>query len=221
MCIERWARESEFELAGATLAVQGFGTVGSHVATTLSRLGTSLVAVGDHTGYWHCPEGFNPFKLAEFVRREGGIAGYPRGEPITREQFFAYDCEILVPAALELQIGSEEAKTIKAQVVAEAANGPVDLEGERILAERGIELLPDILVNSGGVVVSYFEWLQNMRGERWDRETVREKLERRMDGTYERVRRRARELRCDPRTAAYVVALERIRVVYRRRGIWP
>jgi glutamate dehydrogenase (NAD(P)+) len=188
---------------------------------TLSRLGASLVAIGDHSGYWINPEGFNPFKLAEFVRRHGAIAGYPRGEAVSRQEFFGCDCEILVPAALELQLGSEEAKAIRARLVAEAANGPTDLEAERILAERGIELLPDILVNSGGVIVSYFEWLQNKRAERWDRDEVRGKLERRMLQTWADVRRRAQELDCDRRTACYALALERVSELYRRRGIWP
>ncbi len=221
MCIEHWADVRSFDLAGASCAIQGFGNVGSHLATALSRLGVTLVAVGDHTGYWHNAEGFNPYRLAEHVRANGSLDGYPRGEPITRDEFFASECDILVPAALAVQIGSEEAKNLRCRVVVEAANGPTDLEGERICRERGIEILPDILANSGGVVVSYFEWLQNKRCERWDRESVYGKLERRMQSTLRAAFSRAAELDRDLRTACYAIALERLRALYERRGIWP
>jgi glutamate dehydrogenase (NAD(P)+) len=221
LCIDRWARERAFDLAGASVAIQGFGNVGAHLAITLSRMGLVLVAVGDHSGYWRNPEGFNPYKLHEHVRAHGSIEGYPAGAPIGREEFFASECDILVPAALALQIGSEEAKGLRCRLVVEAANGPTDLEGERILRERGIELLPDILANSGGVVVSYFEWLQNQRCERWERNVVYDKLQRRMEATLDTVLARAPRHDGDLRTACYAVALERLRDVYARRGIWP
>ena len=221
MCLEQWASDNAFDIAGATLAVQGFGKVGSHVALSLSRMGAVLVAVGDHTGYRSNPEGINPYKLAEHTSRGGTLNSYPGGREISRDEFFSTDCEIFVPAAVELQIGSEEAKQLRCQVVAEAANGPTDLEGERILAERNITVLPDLLANSGGVVVSYFEWIQNKRAERWDLQDVRSKLQRRMVDTYQTVRARAADLGSDLRTACYAVALERLLDVYRRRGLWP
>jgi glutamate dehydrogenase (NAD(P)+) len=221
MCIEEWAREAGFDLAGATLSIQGYGNVGSQVAETLSRLGAILVGVADHSGYWLHNEGFNPYKLSEHRRKHGSLEGYPRGVQVSREEFFASPCEIFVPAAVELQIGSEEAKELKCTVVAEAANGPTDLEGERILQERGIQILPDILANSGGVVVSYFEYLQNKRAERWDHHEIRSKLERRMIATYQNVRETAARLDCDLRTAAYAVALARLMEVYEHRGFWP
>jgi glutamate dehydrogenase (NAD(P)+) len=221
MCIDRWARDRGFDLAGATFAIQGFGNVGAHLAMTLSRMGLVLVAVGDHSGYWRNPEGFNPYKLFEHVQSHGSIEGYVAGEPIRREEFFASECDVLVPAALSLQIGSEEAKSLRCRLVAEAANGPTDLEGERILLERNIEVLPDILANSGGVVVSYFEWLQNQRCERWERNTVYEKLQRRMESTLDVAFARAACHGDDLRTACYALALERLRDLYLRRGIWP
>lgn len=221
ICIDRWARNQRFDLAGAGVAIQGFGSVGAHLAMELSRMGLVLVAVGDHSGYWRNPEGFNPYKLHEHVRSCGSIEGYPNGEPIGREEFFATDCDILVPAALSLQIGSEEAKNLGCKLVVEAANGPTDLEGERILRERNIDVLPDILANSGGVVVSYFEWLQNQRCERWERNAVYDKLKRRMESTFDTAVARAATLDGDLRTACYAVALERLRDLYERRGIWP
>lgn len=221
MCIEQWARDHRLDLAGATLAVQGFGKVGSHVARTLARMGVILVAVGDHTGYWSNPEGFNAYKLAEHCAREGSLAGYGAGTQISREEFFATSCDVLVPAAVELEIGEKEARDLQCRVVAEAANGPTDLEGEAVLKERGIDIIPDILANSGGVVVSYFEWLQNKNSEYWDLHDVRARLEKRMFQTYQYVQDRADSLDCDLRTACYAVALSHLRAVYERRGLWP
>jgi glutamate dehydrogenase (NAD(P)+) len=220
-CIQEWARQNRFDLDGATLSVQGFGNVGSHTARILARMGVSLVAVGDHSGYFKNTEGFNPHKLSEYVKKNGSLQGYPAGQEISREEFFATECDILVPAALELQIGAEEAKALNTKVVVEAANGPTDLEGEQILVKRGIDIVPDILANSGGVIVSYYEWLQNKRSESWDIEEVESKLERRMKRTYLYVTDRMRDLRCDMRTACYAIALERLRDVFRARGLWP
>lgn len=220
-CIEEWARTNRLSLDGATLALQGFGNVGSHTARILARMGVSLVAVGDHTGYYTNGEGFNPHKLAEYAKANGSLEGYPGGRRISREEFFATECDILVPAALELQIGEDEAKALRCKVVVEAANGPTDLAGDRVLNERGIDVIPDILANSGGVIVSYYEWLQNKRSETWDLEEVQAKLERRMKRTYGYVLERMREIGADMRTTCYAIALERLRDTYHHRGIWP
>lgn len=221
MCISQWAQDHLFDLRGATLAVQGFGKVGSHLAMTLSTLGVVVVAVGDHSGYWANPEGFNPYKLAAHCEREGQLEGYPAGQEISREEFFATPCDILVPAAVELQIGAKEAADLRCKVLVEAANGPTDLEAEEILQQRGIDIIPDLLANSGGVVVSYYEWLQNKRSEYWGRAEVHARLEKLMVQTYQYVTERAEQLDCDLRTACYAVAVERLRDVYARRGLWP
>jgi len=220
-CVTQWANEKKFSLPGATLVMQGFGKVGSHAARIMARMGVSLVAVGDHTGYWHYPEGFNPYKLSEHVRKTGGIEGYAGGEKINRKDFFALKCDIFVPAALELQITKSEAESLKCKVVVEAANGPTNLAGEEVLERRGIDVVPDILANSGGVIVSYYEWLQNKRSETWDINDVRARLEMRMNHTYQCVSEKSRELDCSMRTAAYVIAIERLKSVYELRGIWP
>jgi glutamate dehydrogenase (NAD(P)+) len=220
-CISQWAKDKNFNLAGATLAVQGFGNVGSNTAMILSRMGVSLLAVGDHTGYFVHPEGFNPYKLAEYCRVNRSLKGYPGGSPISREEFFATKCDIFVPAAMELQVRKSEAEIMQCKVLVEGANGPTDLDGERILEKRNIDIIPDILANSGGVVVSYFEWLQNKRSEFWDISDVRARLERRMLQTHQAVYEKARLLGQSMRTAAYVIALERLQEVYSRRGIWP
>lgn len=220
-CIQEWAHSKRFSLDGSTLAVQGYGNVGSNTARILSRMGVTLTAVGDHTGYYRNPEGFNPHKLADHAKKNRSLDGYPGGKRISREEFFASEVDIFVPAALELQIGGDEAKEIRAKVVVEGANGPTDLDGDRVLAERGIDVIPDILANSGGVIVSYYEWLQNKRSESWEAEEVITRLERRMRRNYQAVVDKARDLKTDYRTASYAIALERLRDVYRARGIWP
>ncbi len=220
-CITQWAKEKNFNLAGSTLAVQGFGNVGSHTAMILSRMGVSLIAVGDHTGYFIHPEGFNPYKLAEYCRIHRSLKGYPGGQAISREEFFAIKCDIMVPAAMELQVRKNEAKNMQCRVVVEGANGPTDLEGEAILEKKGIDVIPDILANSGGVVVSYYEWLQNKRSEFWDISDVRTRLEQRMLTTHQLVSEKSRQLGKNLRMASYAIALERLQEVYSRRGIWP
>ena len=220
-CIVEWAKDRRFDLTGKTVAIQGFGNVGSYTAKILSKLGVSLVATGDYKGYVYNPEGLNSHKLAEHARKTGSVVDYKHAKPISREEFFAIDCDILVPAALELEIGEKEARAIKAKVIAEGANGPTYPEADVILAERGISVLPDILVNSGGVTVSYYEWLQNKRSERWDEDEVLGRLERSMKRTYAQVRDFAHERKTDYRMAAYAIGLERIQKAYADRGIWP
>jgi glutamate dehydrogenase/leucine dehydrogenase len=220
-CITEWAREKNFDLEGATMTVQGFGNVGSFTGVLLSKLGVSLVAVGDHTGYLYNPEGFNPHKLQDYVQEKGSITGYPNGRIISREEFFSTKADIFVPAALENQIGRDEASALNVRLVAEGANGPCNPEGERVLLERGIDLLPDILANSGGVTVSYYEWVQNKRSEHWTLEEVDERLESAMKRAYREVSQFARSRKCDLRIAAYALALSRLEVVYKQREIFP
>jgi glutamate dehydrogenase (NAD(P)+) len=220
-CVVEWAKEKGFELEGRTATIQGFGNVGSHTALLLNKLGVSTVAVGDHTGYLYNPEGFNPHKLADYVRHNGSVAGYSAGQEISRDDFFALQADIFVPAAIENQIGANEAAALRCRLVAEGANGPVNPEGEAVLAERGIDVIPDVLANSGGVTVSYFEWIQNKRSETWDLEEVDAKLERRMIRTYHKVMGLAREKGISPRIAAYAIALESLKVAYDERGIFP
>jgi glutamate dehydrogenase/leucine dehydrogenase len=220
-CITEWAKDNNFQLGGATMTVQGFGNVGSHTAAILSKLGVSLIAVGDHTGYLFNPEGFNPYKLQEYVKRNRSIDGYPAGKKIAREEFFKIKSDIFVPAALEGQIGIEEAQALQTRLVAEGANGPCTPEGEQCLLERGIDILPDTLANSGGVTVSYYEWVQNKRSEFWTLEEVDERLEKAMKRAYHEVTDMARDKKVPMRLAAYAVAIQRIGQVYAEREIFP
>jgi glutamate dehydrogenase (NAD(P)+) len=219
--IVEWAKDHGFELEGSTMTVQGYGNVGSHTAMILSRLGVSLIAVGDRTGYLYNPEGFNARKLQDYVHAHGSIAGYPSGKPISHEEFFATKADLFIPAALENQVGRAEAALLDVRLVAEGANGPCSPEGEKVLAERGIDVLPDVLANSGGVTVSYYEWVQNKRSEQWTLEEVDERLETAMKRAYREVTQFARSHGCDLRVAAYAVALRRLEAVYREREIFP
>lgn len=220
-CITEWAQDSNFLLDGCHFTVQGFGNVGSHAARLLAKLGGVMVGVGDHTGYIANPEGINPHKLMEHAKRAGGVSGYRGGKAITRTEFFGLETHIFIPAALELEIGEEEARMLRCKMVAEGANGPTLPAAERILQERGIDVIPDILANSGGVVVSYYEWLQNKRSERWDEAEVLARLERRMKRTYAQVRQYAHRRNLDMRTACFGIGLERLQVAYEERGIFP
>ncbi len=220
-CIVDWAHDNNFKLDGSRFIVQGFGNVGSNTARLLCKLGGSLVGVGDWKGYIANPEGFNPHRLSDYVVETGSVAGYPGAQPISREEFFGLECDIVVPAALELEIGPAEAKAMTCKLVAEGANGPTYPEAEEILMAKGVDVIPDVLANSGGVVVSYFEWLQNKRSERWELEEVENKLERRMRRTYANVRTFARQHDIDWRTACYALALKRLETAYAERGIFP
>jgi glutamate dehydrogenase (NAD(P)+) len=220
-CILEWAEERSFTLEGSTMIVQGYGNVGSNTAAILSKLGVSTIAVGDHTGYMYNPEGFNAHKLQDHVEAHGSIAGYPGGKAITREEFFATKADIFSPCALENQVGEAEAKALDVKLVAEGANGPCNPAGERALLDKGIDILPDVLANSGGVTVSYYEWVQNKRSETWSEEEVDSRLEVAMKRAYREVSEFARHKKCDMRIAAYAIALQRIDAVYKEREIFP
>ncbi len=220
-CLIEWARDHDCDLEGKSALVQGYGKVGSHASMILSRLGVSIVGVGDHTGYRLNPEGFNAHRLAEYVKKHGSLQGYEGGEACSRADFFAAKADFLIPAALQSQIGEGEAKVISARVILEGANGPVMADGEAVLRDRGIDIVPDILANAGGVTVSYYEWVQNGRQESWELDEVDARLEKAMRRAYRRAVEFAREHECSLRDAAYGLALNRLAVVYKQRQIFP
>ncbi|MEO0077785.1 MAG: Glu/Leu/Phe/Val dehydrogenase [candidate division WOR-3 bacterium] len=219
--IREWAKDHNFDLKEATYTVQGFGNVGSWAARLLKPFGARLVAVEDVTGVIENSAGIDPDDLARHVKARGGVAGYQKARASTHLAFLRTKADIMIPAALENQITASTAPLLNVRLVAEGANGPTDPDGDRILRERGIDLLPDILCNSGGVIVSYFEWLQNKRSESWELQEVDCKLYKRIVAAYGRVRETARQYDVDWRTAAYVVALTRLEKVYKERGIFP
>lgn len=219
--VQEWAKDHGFNLNGATYIVQGFGNVGSWAARLMKPLGSKLLAVEDVTGAIFNPEGIDPDILAEHVKQSGGVAGYPEAREINHETFLSTRADIFIPAAMENQITADTAPLLRVKLVAEGANGPTDPGGDAVLQAREIDLIPDILCNSGGVIVSYFEWLQNKRSEFWELEEVDSKLHKKIVNAYERVRATARESRTDWRTAALVVALSYLEKVYKERGIFP
>jgi glutamate dehydrogenase (NAD(P)+) len=220
-CIVQWAQDNNISLEGRTALIQGYGKVGASAALILSKLGVSVVGVGDHSGYRLNPEGFNAHRLSDYVKKHGSMAGYMAGEECDRATFFEQEADILIPAALQNQIGEGEARKLAVKVVVEGANGPVMAEADPILAERGIDVIPDILANAGGVTVSYYEWIQNGRQERWDPEKIDYRLERAMREVYRRVVEMARDKQCTMRDAAYGLAFERLASVYAQRRIFP
>jgi glutamate dehydrogenase (NAD(P)+) len=220
-CIERWAEDNNFNLKGATYAVQGTGNVGSWTARLLKPHGAILVAAEDVTGAIANPEGIDADVLMQHVRKTGGVRGFAGAQHVDHMSFMATKCDIFIPAALESQITESTAPLLNCRLVAEGANGPTDPDGDEILVERGIDLIPDILCNSGGVIVSYFEWLQNKRSEFWDLEEVDSKLHKKIIGAYQKVKNTADEHKIDWRTAAYIVALSALETVYKERGIFP
>ena len=219
--IEKWAKDRKFDLSKATYMIQGYGNVGSWAARQVKPLGAKMVAVEDVTGAIANPDGIDPDELQKFLTEKKTILGFPGSKTINHKVFFSTRADLFVPAALENQITAETARLLKVRAVFEGANGPTDTEGDAILAKRKIEILPDILCNSGGVIVSYFEWLQNKRSESWELEEVDTKLKKRILNAYDRVKKTAEELKIDWRTAAYVVALRRLEIVYKERGIFP
>ncbi len=219
--LKAWSWSRNIDLQNLTVAIQGFGNVGANVASILGQIGCRLVAVNDHSGTVLNPKGIDPWDLAEHVKKTRGVAGYAKGDAASRQDFFAAKADILVPAALENQIGPEEAASLRAQVVVEGANGPTTTAGEKVLLDRGVTILPDILCNAGGVVVSYFEWTQNKRSEQWEIEEVDARLSKKMVRAFEQVQKYRAQHKVDYRTAAYMVALERLHKVYASRGIFP
>ena len=219
--IERWAEERNFPLNTSTFMVQGYGNVGSWAAKLLQEKGSLLLAAEDATGAIYNNSGIDAFALDKHVQVTGGVKGFPGAAEIDHASFFSTEADIFIPAALENQITAETASRLRVRLVAEAANGPTNPEGEETLLEAGIDILPDILCNAGGVVVSYFEWLQNKRSELWDLHEVDCKLKSTMNNAYDTVRDKAKSFETDNRTGAYILALSRFEQAYKELGIYP
>jgi glutamate dehydrogenase (NAD(P)+) len=214
------ARHLGFDINGATVAVQGFGNVGSVSARLLSGLGARIVAVADWKGGVHNAKGLDLDKLSDHAARHKTVAGFSGGDPLTNAQLFELDVDVLIPAALENQITMTNAPKIKARVVVEGANGPTEPEAHHHLHQRGIFVVPDILANSSGVTASYFEWVQDRYGYFWTETEVNERLEAKMNQAFTAVLQTALKYNVDMRTAAYVVAIERVATVTKMRGMY-
>ena len=220
-CIEEWARLRNVDLSKCTFVVQGFGNAGTHSASLLAQHGSKLLATCNSRQAIYNENGIDADDLIQWYSEHRDLASYPKAEEIPLEDLLTTKCDILIPAALENQITAENANDIHAKCIAEAANGPLTLEADDIMVNRGIDVIPDILCNAGGVIVSYFEWVQNKNSEEWDLETINGKLERRIKAAFGRVFDIVEQRSVSSRTAAMISALQRIRAAYLQRQIFP
>ena len=204
-----------------TTALIGYGNVGSWAARLFAERGAKIVTVMDHTGAILNEQGLDTHALAEHVERNGGVADFPGAEPISEDDFYAHKVDVFIPAALEQMIDAHQASLMNCKVVAEAANAPTTPAGEQILRDKGVEVMPAILCSSGGVTVSYFEWVQNKAQVSWDAEQVDQELNRHMVLAARRTQLARHRYGVDMRTAAYIAALEHVGKVYKLRGIFP
>jgi glutamate dehydrogenase (NAD(P)+) len=214
------AKHVGFDIKGATVGVQGFGNVGSVSAELLAEIGAKVVAVSDWKGGVYNPAGLDIPALIEYTGKNKTVAGFTAAEPLTNEQLFSLDLDVLIPAALENQITMANAAKIRAKVIVEGANGPTTPDAHQHLHDRGVFVVPDILANSAGVTTSYFEWVQDRYGYFWTEKEVNERLEAKMCEAFTAVLRTAVEYKVDMRTAAYIVAINRVATVTRMRGMY-
>jgi glutamate dehydrogenase (NAD(P)+) len=219
--LRHWCGETGARLDELRVSVQGFGNVGSYFAELATEAGCRVVAIADHTGTIGADDGIDIVKLRAWVADTGGVAGFPAADVIGTEDLFSVAADVFVPAALENQLTAARARTLKVRLVIEAANGPTTLDAEAVLAARGVDLIPDILANSGGVIVSYFEWLQNKSARAWSFADVDERLRSIVWQAHDDVVARCAEFGCSRREGAYIVALARLAEAYDRRGIFP
>ena len=209
------------KMKGAAVAVQGFGNVGWNAAKIAYDLGCKIIAVSDSRGGIHCKRGLNPYKVYEHKKKNGSVVTYKGCENVTNEELLELECDILIPAALENQITETNAGNIKAKIVAEGANGPTTTEADRILYEKGVFSVPDILANAGGVTVSYYEWVQNLNREHWSLEEVNRKLENKMVNSFSDVYEITKKEKSNMRTAALMLGIGRVGEAIKTLGIWP
>jgi glutamate dehydrogenase (NAD(P)+) len=214
------AKHVGFDLKGATIAVQGFGNVGSISAGFLAEAGAKIVAITDWKGGIHNPKGLDIPKLMEHVAKTKTVDGFGGGEPLGNADLFKLNVDVLIPAALENQITMANAAGIRAKVIIEGANGPTEPEANKHLHDRGVFIVPDILANSSGVTTSYFEWVQDRYGYFWTEKEVNERLEAKMCEAFNAVLQTSLKYKVDMRTAAYIVAISRVAAVTRLRGMY-
>jgi len=206
----------------ATAVVQGYGNVGSVTALSLAKYGVRVIAVSDANGGLYNPKGIDLFKLDLHARKNKTVVGFSEAEPITNEQLLSLNCDILVPAALERQITHLNAAQINCRILAEAANGPTTVEADTILAERPeIFVIPDVLCNAGGVIVSYFEWVQDLQSFFWGETEVVDKLFRILETAYTQILTLARKQKLSMRLAALSLGVKRVQEAKRIRGLFP
>ncbi|MAN27986.1 MULTISPECIES: Glu/Leu/Phe/Val family dehydrogenase [Mesonia] len=222
LSIKKYLKKQNQSLLNKTFIVQGFGNVGYWAANFLEKEGAVLVGVQDASATLYNSQGIDVSSLNDYVNiNDKRIGGFPRAEMIDDAHFFQLDCDIIIPAALGNQITEENASNIQAKLIAEGANGPINNNAEKILLKNNVTIIPDILCNSGGVIASYFEWLQNKNGEIWQLEDTLKKLDLKLEESFNSVFHYAQKEGIDMRKAAYCIAIKRIEKAYIQRGLFP
>jgi glutamate dehydrogenase (NAD(P)+) len=219
--VEEACKVKKINLRGATVAIQGFGNVGSAVARLFAEKKAKIVAISDSRGGVHNPRGIDPLRALRYKERSGTVVGMPGASRISNDELLALKCDILIPAALENAITLHNADQIKAKIVAEAGNGPTTPHADEILSRKGVFVIPDILANAGGVTVSYFEWAQDLQGFFWQVQEVNSKLEFVMRRAFNDVHETMRKFHVYPRAAAYILAVGRVADATLVRGLFP
>jgi glutamate dehydrogenase (NAD(P)+) len=215
------AKHLGLDIKGLRIGIQGFGNVGSVSADLLARAGAKIVAVTDWKGGVYNERGLDIPKLLEYAAtHDKTVDGFADGDRLSNDQLWGLDVEVLIPAALENQITMENAPSIKAKIITEGANGPTTPDAHSYLHEHGVFIIPDILANSGGVTTSYFEWVQDRYGYFWEEKDVNERLEKKMCEAFDAVLKTSIRYEVDLRTAAYIVAIQRVGTVTRMRGMY-
>jgi glutamate dehydrogenase (NAD(P)+) len=220
-CIREALRKKDEGVAGRRIAIQGFGNVGRNLAVILVEQGATVVAVSDSAGGVHNPDGLDIAALVEHKREHGSVQGFPGADAMTNDEVLLVDCDVLAPCALEQVITGDNADKIRASIVAEGANGPVTPEADQILEERGVLVLPDVLANAGGVVVSYFEWVQGLQEYFWKESEVNAKLNDIVTRAFAETWAKQEELDVPMRQAAYAIAVGRVAEATITRGLYP
>jgi glutamate dehydrogenase (NAD(P)+) len=220
-CIVEAARHLGIELNKAKVSVQGFGNAGSIAAQLIVAEGSTVVAVSDSTGGIHNPNGLDISRVVNWKKEHGTVQGFPGAKDITNAEVLEVECDILIPAALENQITGRNAGNVKARLIAEAANGPTTPEADEIFWKAGKFMIPDILCNAGGVTVSYFEWVQDLNRDHWSETIVNAKLKEIMVKAFQETLAIARREQCYMRTAAYLLAVQRVADATQLRGLYP
>jgi len=216
------ARVKGMDLKGARVAIQGFGNVGWNAARLFHQEGgAKIIAVSDSSGGIYNEKGLDPLSVSEHKKKTGSVQNYQGARNITNEELLELDCDVLVPAALENVITKENAPQIKAKIIVEGANGPTTPEADRMLSDKGIMIMPDILANAGGVTVSYFEWVQDLQFFFWTTDQIKERLKEIMTNAFARVHEVAESKKVDHRTAAYMLALKEVARAFELRGVYP
>ena len=215
------SKRKNISMNEATVVVQGFGNAGQFAAQLVEEQGAKIIAVSDTQGAIINKNGFSVNELIKFKKENKTIKGFPGSSEVSNEELLTTECTILIPAALENQITKENASKIKTKIVAEAANGPTTPEADQILYSNGILVIPDVLANSGGVTVSYFEWLQNLRREYWTEKEVNDRLDEVMTRAFREVYEAHTNYNTNMRTASIALAVNRVAEATQLRGIWP